>query len=226
MRTNICAVLVFLVARVAFCDEAPTVDDVIRYARSADKNLNFPPGQLTIGKIGGPALNRVTVLQVVDDGHFRGEFLHNFGSEEHGNDYRKTEAIFTANTAGLVDGHVIDTGNQLFRVASTETYETAIGGTRTVFVIRRLPQEIVDAAVKQLEGEAFKAHARTWTDKKGVAFEAIYKSLKSGAVSLQKADGSVVEVKLADLVEADRRRALAEAKRAGHRDPSETKSGR
>lgn len=56
---------------------------------------------------------------------------------------------------------------------------------------------------------------RTWTAKSGHTTEAIYAGFEPGHVFLKKVDGTLVKVRLSDLIERDRRFAVATARERG-----------
>lgn len=112
---------------------------------------------------------------------------------------------------GVVDDQNV-TFNEVFRVTGTKQYPTAIGGSKTVFmleqfdiapIVERLKAE---AAAKQPEKTETDAREewREWSDATGqFKLTARLISVTDGKVKLEKKDGSVANVPIDKLSEAD-----------------------
>ncbi len=106
--------------------------------------------------------------------------------------------------------------------SGTKTYETAIGGSRTVMKLVKVPTELVeksphaekfrsklqgefDAILKEHLDKLFQSRLRTWTSKDGShTTQAAYVSQKGTSVRLVKKDGESIEVSSAELSKSDR----------------------
>lgn len=188
---------------------APQLEEELRSLRdertslqrgdSFDFGMAAPP--FTLGEVGRfPA--RIPVVQVIDETSMLCEIL---------NAIVMVEGI---STRGIADDTVVDL-KPVVQVTDTVTYDTASGGTNTVFVLRpfdtapviRLLRERRAAAESRAEAariasEAAKAEARrpkprTWTSVDGAfTTEATFVALsKDGnVVTLVKPDGTTLDV--------------------------------
>lgn len=182
-------------------------------------NLESPPD---------PETNHFRVLQVVDES--------NMLITSHGNEVlsmedqllglvpsafpyvnKSVEAVVWVTgirTAGITDGTYTKLG-QVFEVSGTKKYETAIGASKTVFVIS--PFSIQDtnsfaakirgyeqSGKKSREAPNSKTELRTWKDATGnFTIRAKFGGIIGGKVVLVKQDGSKVSVTREQLSKAD-----------------------
>lgn len=108
--------------------------------------------------------------------------------------------------AGTVDGQRIDM-TKISIVDKTETYETVLGGSRTVLVVRALTDDELREAVRYRNENWPKelSKFRTWTDASGTySVDAAFVSCSRGRVTLKKSDGTELTLPLAKLSPEDR----------------------
>jgi len=114
--------------------------------------------------------------------------------------------------SGVVDGQTV-TFNEVFRVTGTKQYTTAIGGSKTVFMLERFD---IAPIVERLKAEAVankpanekmaEPEFREWSDATGqFKLTARLISVTDGKVKLEKKDGSVANVPVDKLSEADQK---------------------
>lgn len=114
--------------------------------------------------------------------------------------------------SGVVDGQAV-TFNEVFRVTGTKQYATAIGGSKTVFMLERFD---IAPIVERLQAEATangparkqeaQPEFREWSDATGqFKLTARLISVADGKAKLEKKDGSVVNVPVDKLNESDQK---------------------
>jgi hypothetical protein len=178
------------------------IDEVVRRLEDRDKGL------AVFLSVGGPELvpnrvgdigyvGRVEVKQIASPTEF-----HTYVEE-------KRVAIRGFDTSGIVNGSIVNVG--MMFVSGTETYNTAIGGTNTIFVLRKVPLEVLikNLALPTVSIPAAsqeKTLFRIWTDVTG-KFKVEAKLLKEtddmAKVVLEKRDGTAIEVPVTNLSAAD-----------------------
>lgn len=120
-------------------------------------------------------------------------------------------------TADLVDGESVDASTIVFEVVGTETYETALGGTNTVRILKAIDTDAAFAAAVTLRGLK---DFRVWHDDTGrFSVAAKFVEYTRGDVSIERLNGKVVKFPLKRLSKEDREyvtetvKAMAEAKK-------------
>lgn len=172
-----------------------------------------------IGRLAGglpssddPRENRFQVLQVVDDDSM---LIQSHGKGYTGNAanvairrVQKTAWVSGVSTAGITDDEYIPL-SQVFEVKGTKRYQTALGGSSTVFELR--PFAIQDTMAFEANLAADKPEAkptgpifRTWTDATGkFTIEAKFAGIIAGKVNLLTKDGRKIQLEPERLCEAD-----------------------
>lgn len=166
--------------------------------------------EISVGNTGQLYYN-LKILQVIDENNA----ICQFGTGGH------LAYWFVMPTKGMVDGQLYDMRGKVFKVTGTRSYSTAIGGSKTVFVFELGTVQASDlrAAAARTEAEAAArghqeeaarqnrieaAKWRNWTSASGNhRTEAKFVRLVSDVVTLEKKDGSLIEVRLEQLCPED-----------------------
>jgi hypothetical protein len=180
------------------------------------RSIPSDPAEWKAGSYGTLYGGRVIVAQVIDKQQMLVDVRHG----------ERTRVLLSGfATAGLTDGTDGIKIPGLVIVDGTTTYNTAIGGTKTVFLVKPLSldslklskeeiaalkakrkaeaaQRAAEEAKKQAASEA--AKWRTWTTADGkFKVEAKFVTLAAGKLTLEKRGGARVSVKLDVLCPAD-----------------------
>ncbi|MBI2480881.1 MAG: hypothetical protein HYV60_20305 [Planctomycetia bacterium] len=190
-----------IVANVSADDPKPSERDelvaTIVNAISSNKEIELIPQYSlkdgAVGRLGGPL--GYIVVQVIDDQNMlvrtqRIPFL-----------------IRGIPTKGTIDGGYIAKGIEkkvLFVIAGTETYDTAIGGTNTVFVAQAVSGELLKGVMTHLEETEKMARTRDWADTSGkFSVKAELIGSENSVAKLKRQDNEkVVEVPILKLDKA------------------------
>lgn len=190
----------------------------------------------SVGKVGQIYACRFKVVQVIDAENVLGEITLDerrkiVAITRSGPDAPRhadtvggpTQSVvwFTMPTKGMVDDSNFNT-EEIFTVTGTKQYETASGGTKTIFVLKMRTQEEIHAeqqataqelqkkknlAAKKRETEKeqrIKDNTRTWTAaSSGKTLRATFIGSIGDKVKLQKEDGTAITVALNQLSDED-----------------------
>ncbi len=109
-------------------------------------------------------------------------------------------------TAGFTDGEYQMLDRHVFEVTGTRTYPTALGGSKTVLVLKALDSAAVQRRVDEARAREDAKLWRTWTAASGgFTVDAKLLDFKSGNAKLQKRDGSIIDVSPAKLSNDDQK---------------------
>lgn len=160
-------------------------------AQKAEPNELLVDG-LKVGALGIPMRIDAKVMQVIDDA----QMLVGIEDARTGNGNYKNWILIKCPTTGITDGKFWRggqwkevTGAEALAVTGTTTYNTAGGGTKTVFVVEPLSKEGFDELVAKEREAAEAALFRTWTDDTGTyQVVAQFLEFRGGRVHLERKD--------------------------------------
>lgn len=178
-------------------------------------------GELSVSGLQDGARGRPTwidakVMQVIDDNRM----LVGIEDSRTGTSRYSIWVMVKAPTKGITDGKFWRggewrgiTGSDILKVNGTTTYNTAAGGTKTVFVIEPVTKKELDELAEKAKAAAEAAQYRKWTlGEKTVVAKLL--DVKNNMVRLQaKEDGELVEFRMIELNKEDQRWAREELRR-------------
>ncbi|MDA1054863.1 MAG: SHD1 domain-containing protein [Planctomycetota bacterium] len=205
MRLILLIVILVAASSQALGDDPDSKEHEARLATIADalasgKEVELDEPHIELGAVGrlNPRLG-VTVIQVLDDESMLAT------------SYKRPFLLRGVPTKGIVDGGDFgpirdEMKKALLVVTGTETYDTAIGGTKTVFVVEPVQGELLKMVAAFVDERDRKLCTREWADSTGkFKVEAEYLEFKNSKVSLRKTDtGKTVEIALAQLDKTSR----------------------
>jgi len=181
----------------------------------------------------GHLLEPIRIIQRIDDasGLVEAHFYNGIWNQIRGTCdpvvvYRVLEArtilLRNVNFKSHADGDDLDAADLILKVVGTTKYSTALGSSKTVYVVQPVSDEIEGAIVKELtkrkelrkqklEQEQKKPPTkassytlRTWTDSTGkYTVEAKFRGVIAGMVRLEKADGQKITLPMGKLSKED-----------------------
>jgi len=152
------------------------------------------------------------IAQIIDEGNMRLN-VRNLTFRQARVDYGDSYNVWVkGNTKGLTDGTKIQI-EDVFQVTGTKQYNTAIGGSKTVYVLEKVNVgPIIERLRKEREAEKqeprepkpTKPAEREWSDMSGLfKLTATFLSSDGESVSLRKSDGQTISVPVKRLSQAD-----------------------